>query len=392
MSASDPLSVLVFGPSTDGYALGGAVDHLPRETIGAFQQFVKAIAWRPAKLEAPQVQGIALAPCPGGLFVCRIAEAEPDSFGRRPTIRVEGVLCPDDPSIWQPWLDLKCWPQTFIETATVSPLTSQDAGKSAAQSAGLPDGWTPTTGQPLVFLPDDLLAMPKGWSAVSARAPETRSERPAVRAPQTPPAGPVRATAGSAVPPPRPRSSVWLLAAVALGLGGGLGGTLGYLAGSRPLEAKLAALQAQSDQSEQWHQNAVRLESELGSLRADYERLRGDYPKEIAAWKDAALSLNAQSPRDLESALRQLFDEMDALKTRAQAEVRPDGTNTPGSGPTTWRWSPLPWLAAALGLCLGLALAYFAAIRPLQSKNKKLQLAIKLHKNDRNPKSRETAQ
>jgi hypothetical protein len=67
---------------------------------------------------------------------------------------------------------------------------------------------------------------------------------------------------------------------------------------------------------------------------------------------------------------------MGALKARIPTEVRQDRSHATRPGPSIWRWSLLPWLTAALGFCLGLALLYLVVVRPLRAEQKKLKTEI----------------
>jgi hypothetical protein len=317
-SAPATLPVLVFGPSGNGYGLLGKKDHVPPQAVDAFMRFVKAISWRPAKLEAPNLKGLALLPCQDGIFVCRISETLPDSFGRRPTMLVEGIYCPDVRSIWLTWLDWDNWPQEALTSSSIAAPVAQTSSSSPPSATYLPRNWTPATAVPVVFLSEQLLSMPKGWSAPGLQAPAkgepapNRQEnrhisRPSASRPQ-----------GDSRPMPdhHAKTAAPRWSSLGLGLGLGLGMVLGLLLGlalgygvmTKPVRAEKEDAVAVS---RQWREAAMRHVSASTPDALDQALVlllteKRDQEQALRAWQDAAReSLGIVEPEELAPRLRQ---------------------------------------------------------------------------------------
>lgn len=315
-SVPTTLPVLVFGPAEEGYGLLGKKDHIPSQAVDAFIRFAKAISWRPAKLEAPNVKGLALLPCPEGIFVCRISETVPDSFGRRPTMLVEGIYCPDVRSTWLTWLDWDNWPQEALTSSSIAAPVAQTSPPTPPLAANLPRDWTPATAVPVVFLSEQLLSMPQGWSAPGLQVPTT--EEPSPNRPEKQPINPPSAAhpQGGSRPMPDHHGKTAAQRWSALGLGLGLGMVLGLLSGlalgygvmTKPVRAEKEDALAVS---RQWREAAMRHVSASTPEALDQALVlllteKRDQEQALRAWQEAAReSLGIAAPEELAPKLRQ---------------------------------------------------------------------------------------
>ena len=327
----------VYGMGKDGFQLLERGTVADEDSVSTFVAFCRKLSWRPAKGGRPEERCVAVVPAGKGMWICVIGDSGSDSYGRGLSIRVVG-----------------CWVAKNNRTGDAAQLVARIREVAAEHGLSLADGEVEkviaAAEGPLIIGDRSLLRVsgrcvfispggaasfrpgremgPPAESAVSVANVEktektdNTSEAPVSRLDRARPAGAGEARGISS-------SSDWKGTVVGFVVGVGLGAIGMWWWGLREAIARNEEMLRTLDGMREVLRETFVLDDEVdpGSIQRAYEKWcarRDVLQREVGTWRHTAGRLfpHANSPRALESSVRELEDRLESARQGLSDEDR----------------------------------------------------------------------